>query len=438
MSYFDELVAKYKNLQYGQLSSRNPSAVDNILQTQQGLLGNSLQFGNQKFIENIPTSEQEFINTPTGRVAQNRFRMGPDGNPIFGVPGQLNEDGSVGGAAFYDSSIDYGDPGYAGVLPVDPVTGLVTDQTVVRQGGGRDARNQSMTTENYNFAGGSFVGDTLNEDGTIKYGIHDFLPGGLLARGLTSPAKQLQTLQSLSAQNMAYSGTPGNVTGAASDIAKLARDVQDRAERSGDVETAESAAKLASGYSGLSRDTAQANMDAAKAEAEKNEDKFNLGDFIGGLLTGGDDKKDTTDTTDSKGDGGGYKDTSFTDADDRREQYGKPDGDSNDSDGKIICTMMNESYGFGSYRNAIWLKYSKDHLLPEHQIGYHKIFLPLVAHAKGKGLSNYIVKVVIEHLTRHRTIDCKQEMRGKKRHALGRIYRAIFEPLCYIVGKYGK
>jgi len=302
MSYFDELVARYKNMQYGGLSARNPSAIDNVLRTQQGLLGNSLQFGNanQTFMENIPTDEQQFIDTPTGRVAQNRFRMGPDGNPIFGVPGQLDADGSVGGAASYDSSIDYGDPGYAGVLPVDPVTGLVSTQTTQRQGGGRDARDQGMTTENYNFAGGSFVGDTLNEDGSIKYGIHGFLPGGLLAQGLTNPARQLQTLQSLSAQNMAYSGIKGNVTGAANDIANLARDVQDRAEKSGDVETAEAAAKMASGYYGLSRDTAQENMDAAAAEAEKNKkDKFNLGDFIGGLLGIGNQDGDNTNNNNS-------------------------------------------------------------------------------------------------------------------------------------------
>ena len=26
------------------------------------------------------------------------------------------------------------------------------------------------------------------------------------------------------------------------------------------------------------------------------------------------------------------------------------------SGGKIVCTMMNESYGFGSFRNKIWIK----------------------------------------------------------------------------------
>ena len=306
MSYFDELVAKYKNMHYGELSARNPSAIDNVLRTQQGLLGNSLQFQNpnQRFIENIPTGEQQFIDTPTGKVAQNRFRMGADGNPIFGVPGQLNADGSVGGgAAFYDSSIDYGEPGSAGVLPVDPVTGLVSNQTTARQGGGDgDLRRQfDNTAENYNFAGGSFVGDTLNEDGTIKYGIHGYLPGGLIAQGITSPANQLKTLKSLSEQNMAYSGQKGNVTGAAQDISDLANEVREAAQRSGDAKTAQEAAKLSYGYAGYSRDTAQAAMDTAKAKAEANKKTgFNLGDFIGGLLSGGGGKKEDKATPKSK------------------------------------------------------------------------------------------------------------------------------------------
>ena len=38
----------------------------------------------------------------------------------------------------------------------------------------------------------------------------------------------------------------------------------------------------------------------------------------------------------------------------------------------IVCTMMNESYGFGSFRNKIWLKHSKG-LAPEYQKGYHII-----------------------------------------------------------------
>ena len=102
------------------------------------------------------------------------------------------------------------------------------------------------------------------------------------------------------------------------------------------------------------------------------------------------------------------------------------------SSGKIVCTMMNESYGFGSFRNKIWLKHSKG-LSPEYQKGYHKIFLPLVRLSK----NNKILKKMLEHIAVHRTIDIRQESRGKV-HLLGRIYRKIFEPICYWVGKYAK
>ncbi len=100
--------------------------------------------------------------------------------------------------------------------------------------------------------------------------------------------------------------------------------------------------------------------------------------------------------------------------------------------GKIVCTMMNNSYGFGSFRNKIWLRHSKD-LAPEYQIGYHKIFLPLVRLSK----TNKLLKKTLEHIAVHRTIDIRQEARGKV-HLLGRVYRKILEPICYIVGKYAK
>ena len=100
--------------------------------------------------------------------------------------------------------------------------------------------------------------------------------------------------------------------------------------------------------------------------------------------------------------------------------------------GKVVCTMMNESYGFGSFRNKIWLRHSKN-LAPEYQIGYHKIFLPLVKISK----TNKIIKKILEHIAVHRTIDIRQESRGKM-HILGRVYRKILEPICYWVGKYAK
>ena len=109
----------------------------------------------------------------------------------------------------------------------------------------------------------------------------------------------------------------------------------------------------------------------------------------------------------------------------------KGDGPSNGG-GKIVCTMMNDSYGFGSFRNKIWLRHSKD-LAPEYQIGYHKIFLPLVRLSK----TNKLLKKTLEHIAVHRTIDIRQEARGKV-HLLGRVYRKILEPICYWVGKYAK
>jgi hypothetical protein len=98
---------------------------------------------------------------------------------------------------------------------------------------------------------------------------------------------------------------------------------------------------------------------------------------------------------------------------------------------KIVCTMMNDSYGFGSFRNKIWLRHSKD-LAPEYQKGYHKIFLPLVRLSK----TNKIIRKILEHIAVHRTIDIRQESRGKV-HLLGRVYRKILEPICYFVGKHG-
>ena len=109
------------------------------------------------------------------------------------------------------------------------------------------------------------------------------------------------------------------------------------------------------------------------------------------------------------------------------------DGDAGGST-KIVCTMMNDSYGFGNFRNKIWLKHSKD-LPKEYEIGYHKIFLPLVKFAKGQGKINKVVKKTLEHIARHRTLDLKQEMKGKT-HLLGRIYRKILEPICFIAGMY--
>ena len=120
-----------------------------------------------------------------------------------------------------------------------------------------------------------------------------------------------------------------------------------------------------------------------------------------------------------------------------------PDEASSDSGGggggssKIVCTAMNEAYGFGSFRNKIWLTYSAKHLSKEHEKGYHALFLPLVDIAYHKQtIASKPLRAVLENIARHRSADLRAEMRGTKRDTLGRAYRAILEPLCYFVGKY--
>lgn len=103
------------------------------------------------------------------------------------------------------------------------------------------------------------------------------------------------------------------------------------------------------------------------------------------------------------------------------------------SSGKIVCTAMNESYGFGSFRNRIWLKYAADNLTKAHEVGYHTLFLPLVDLAYKKNFKP--LRAVLENIARHRSADLRAEMRGTKRDNIGRVYRAILEPICYFVGK---
>jgi flagellar hook-associated protein FlgK len=113
-------------------------------------------------------------------------------------------------------------------------------------------------------------------------------------------------------------------------------------------------------------------------------------------------------------------------------QTGNAEGNTDDG-GKIVCTMMNQSYGFGSFRNKIWMKFHGN-IAPEYQKGYHKLFLPLVNYAKQKGITNKIIKNILEHIAVHSTIDMRQTLRGK-RHTLGRLYRKVILPLCYWAGK---
>lgn len=109
------------------------------------------------------------------------------------------------------------------------------------------------------------------------------------------------------------------------------------------------------------------------------------------------------------------------------------DGGGGGSGSKIVCTAMNQAYGFGSFRNAIWLRYAEKNLTKAHEVGYHTLFQPLVKLGYEKDVK--AVRVILEHIARHRSTDLRAEMRGLKRDKLGRAYRFVLEPLCYIVGK---
>lgn len=110
------------------------------------------------------------------------------------------------------------------------------------------------------------------------------------------------------------------------------------------------------------------------------------------------------------------------------------DNDSDSSNDKIVCTAMNNAYGFGSFRQTVWLQHSKN-MDPAYQKGYHRIFKPLIKFAyKDKAWYNMAVRNILEGIARRRTADIWMQKHGK-RHLRGAVERAILEPLCYIVGK---
>ena len=166
MAQFDDLVAKYRNLSYGRLAGTNPSAVNSLLNAQDRGT-NSITSPN--YFGNIPIEQQQYLDTPSGFIGQNQFRIDPNtGIPVFETPTTeainqgIEMGGGTVGSGVYDQNVDYGDEGYAGVIPVDPVTGLVGITTQQRERGSnasdaRQAARDLAMQDRY----------TRNDDGSI-------------------------------------------------------------------------------------------------------------------------------------------------------------------------------------------------------------------------------------------------------------------------------
>ena len=108
-------------------------------------------------------------------------------------------------------------------------------------------------------------------------------------------------------------------------------------------------------------------------------------------------------------------------------------GASGTDSGKIVCTAMYKTTGLEEWKKHIrvWQIFERKYLTPYHEKGYHILFKPFV---KGMHKSN-IIKALGAHVAKHRTQDLKHIMFNSKPSWIGRIYRKILEPICYLVGR---
>ena len=108
-------------------------------------------------------------------------------------------------------------------------------------------------------------------------------------------------------------------------------------------------------------------------------------------------------------------------------------GSSGTDSGKIVCTAMYKTTGLEEWKKHIrvWQIFERKYLTPYHEKGYHILFKPFV---KGMHKSN-IIKALGAHVAKHRTQDLKHIMFNSKPSWIGRIYRKILEPICYLVGR---
>ena len=111
---------------------------------------------------------------------------------------------------------------------------------------------------------------------------------------------------------------------------------------------------------------------------------------------------------------------------------GDSNGGSADKKDKIVCTEMYRQTQLDDWQRTIklWYLFQKKYLSETHQKGYHFLFKPFV---KGMQKSNILTSIG-RHFAQERTKDIKHIMYGTKFSLLGRVYRIILEPICFVVG----
>ena len=251
---FDRIRQRYESLVYPQGRTLPDNNFNRVRDSYTGLLGQPTtdpltgQPINMGVLTGSGSTVMSQDATAPGQQVQLRF------NPVTGqtetiIPEYMGEfrtdqqdffpssEGSF--QTIYDTGQGSIDPTTGRPTPTslisDPVSGQTMSALPMRGRGEGGNRDIGATSERYDYVGGKFVGsESLNEDGTIKYGIHGSIPGifGLPAQiaRFTPPSTQLNTLQNISEMNMAYSGIEGNRTGAASDIARLANTIRQQAQ----------------------------------------------------------------------------------------------------------------------------------------------------------------------------------------------------------------
>lgn len=113
------------------------------------------------------------------------------------------------------------------------------------------------------------------------------------------------------------------------------------------------------------------------------------------------------------------------------------DGGGGGGGSKIICTAMNQLYGLPPVRNRTWVRYSRLRLAPEHERGYHKLFLPLVhfGFKSGDSPAKLAVRRALEWIAVNRTQVLEDRLAGKVTNRWHHLLCGAGEKLCYAVGK---